>query len=1092
MSFTSYNSIARVVLLIAFSVSSAYAQQQFTQTVTKANKNCNSTCSVIDLPALNNNPAAVIVITPIGNAASLNPHPIGAYYMYLKKWSVFNLDGAAITEGAKYDVQYFADSGPDRFVYMVPRQVHLSDIPYIDREGLNGNPNAQMRLFPTSHPTHGAFYNRDDVKVEYDAKAGKWFVANLNGKPVPWESVYNVFLSPGGVASTTSGTPANPTTVNSGRDGRIPASPKPALPQPVSTPSVTTPPPKILTTGPAPLTPPKGPLSPTALNRWILREDFLPSIPPNSEILLFIHGMDSRAEEADDITRELFALRASGYQPQSGPMATAASNAAQTAAIIPVLQQLLEKYRGCILEKYETQQDMKDRGLSPNLSGLPNINGLQVRNNEVKCVKGNPCPLAMRATQFLLLQGQANRGDATNFDSTLESIIPADCFLCAKHQEMHTKHVHCTMDAGGNKDFQSVMFETCKAGVDITKLNNDFITSLSDFINDITGFKLAETEMIGGPSIATNFKTVHFNACSNPAGGCPEACNCPDIGSGAQRAAVVPFEKGVDGEQVRLYYEPLIPPSLLDSPPPPNQQINKPAAHNIGKNEGRLRPDLRKAAQDADPRNSLRLATYQFVAGNIETGTAFADLSVTGRKSFEAFRHTPPTEEFCLGLIGQGPSQFSDKAVLEGCHKALDRAYRVANFLRTGQRGDTPEAKAAKIEERSELGWIAVSGEDDQPHRPVNVPSSDFSQFDLPVTVNAPLSALPNKNIVLQARYVIAQSGTANPGGKNLVVISVDLPSSGYTTNIDFNLVSTLVEIGHPKETRLLVPFPLPPDLVISITSLFVSSGLPPPPPVIPPGVPIPDFEATGRTPLLQFDEDFIVSFANALHQKTPIRDNITAVMGGSLGGNMTFRLGRRPDVDWLPKFIVWSPASIWNSLGEGSDILKHLGPRKAWESANAAILHPSAGDRAYFFGGWDGATAWPIIREAQSGTWTSEYYACKLTSVAGARFDRHETYDAKFLAWHWRLGMEQLLYSHQTNDPVTKKPRYLLNQKPMLLACGLEDQVPYNEICPATQKTAKFMTMTPGRALFLDKTGHSLDNERRMFWAQQVLDFLK
>lgn len=64
-------------------------------------------------------------------------------------------------------------------------------------------------------------------------------------------------------------------------------------------------------------------------------------------------------------------------------------------------------------------------------------------------------------------------------------------------------------------------------------------------------------------------------------------------------------------------------------------------------------------------------------------------------------------------------------------------------------------------------------------------------------------------------------------------------------------------------------------------------------------------------------------------------------------------------------------------------------------------------------------------------------------------------------------------------------------NQKPMLLGCGLEDHVAFNNICPATQTTASLMTMTPGKALFLDKTGHSLDNERRMFWARQVVDFL-
>jgi hypothetical protein len=59
-----------------------------------------------------------------------------------------------------------------------------------------------------------------------------------------------------------------------------------------------------------------------------------------------------------------------------------------------------------------------------------------------------------------------------------------------------------------------------------------------------------------------------------------------------------------------------------------------------------------------------------------------------------------------------------------------------------------------------------------------------------------------------------------------------------------------------------------------------------------------------------------------------------------------------------------------------------------------------------------------------------------------------------------------------------------------MLLGCGTEDHVPYNDICPATQNTAQHM-LTPGKALFLDKTGHSLDNERRMYWAQQVIAFL-
>jgi len=64
-------------------------------------------------------------------------------------------------------------------------------------------------------------------------------------------------------------------------------------------------------------------------------------------------------------------------------------------------------------------------------------------------------------------------------------------------------------------------------------------------------------------------------------------------------------------------------------------------------------------------------------------------------------------------------------------------------------------------------------------------------------------------------------------------------------------------------------------------------------------------------------------------------------------------------------------------------------------------------------------------------------------------------------------------------------------NNTRMLLGCGTEDNVRWNNICVATQKTAPKMTMTPGKAIFLEKTGHSIDNERRDFWAQQVIDFL-
>jgi hypothetical protein len=525
-----------------------------------------------------------------------------------------------------------------------------------------------------------------------------------------------------------------------------------------------------------------------------------------------------------------------------------------------------------------------------------------------------------------------------------------------------------------------------------------------------------------------------------------EPCDHPDIIVNSQRTAVVPTDT-VNGITTMLYFAPVTPPQLLDMTVEPGEPapgaINVPAAHNIGANEGRLNPSLKVTAAAAQPLQSLRLAALRFAAGDAVWGNAYADLAVTGHKSFAIFRQAPPGETLCQSLSGQGPGD-----VVNGCRTALDRAYRVANFLRTGERGDTPALKAAKMAERNALGWIAVSGEDDAPHRPVDVPSSDFPQFDLQVNVETPLGPAPY--VPVHTRYTIAQSETP---GRNLVVISVDLPTSGYADNLDYNLISPLKAIGEPKNGNT-------------------------------------DFWATGATPLLDFIEAFVVNFAETLDQTVPFKNNIRAVMGGSLGGNMTFRLGRRDDIPWFPEFVVWSPASIWDSLGAGADVLKHQGPLKAWQSADQAMNLPSSSDRSNFFRSWDQPIVPLIIPQAQSDTWTSDYYLCKNSSIAGARLDRQETFDPLFLAWHWRLGAEQLLFSHQNIDPHTHLPLFHSNHKPMLLACGVEDHVAYNDICPATEKTAAQM-LTPGKALFLGQTGHSLDNERRSFWAQQIIAFL-
>jgi len=165
------------ILLLGAGVLTSRAQQTLVQTVTKGNLGCNSTCSVVDVPDLANNPDAIVFVTPLRSGRS-NPHRIGAYYMYLKKWSIFNLDGVAMVEGATFQVEYYVRPEANQFVYTVQDSGSC-----IDHVGLNGDARSQLRIFPTSSPTRGALFSKGDVSAQYNTKSQRWCVTTTEGPP---------------------------------------------------------------------------------------------------------------------------------------------------------------------------------------------------------------------------------------------------------------------------------------------------------------------------------------------------------------------------------------------------------------------------------------------------------------------------------------------------------------------------------------------------------------------------------------------------------------------------------------------------------------------------------------------------------------------------------------------------------------------------------------------------------------------------------------------------------------------------------------------------------------------------------------------
>lgn len=522
------------------------------------------------------------------------------------------------------------------------------------------------------------------------------------------------------------------------------------------------------------------------------------------------------------------------------------------------------------------------------------------------------------------------------------------------------------------------------------------------------------------------------------------------------------------------------------------------APHSLGAHEGRLRAELRQVAGKRDALNALCQAAQRFTSNKAGTkdapsdavlGQAFADLSVTGRHAFAAFVAARPDD---AKLAAHPACAGASKPAIA---RALDRAYAVANALRK------PHTSA----ERRALKWVAVSGEDDQPYRPVNVPSTKFPQFDVTVDVAkfkfpvktrytiahkrapkfapapAPLvdggrrkvagdvrpAIAPDAEVIVFVHGMDSRAEEANalidalhklPGNRNYTVLAFDLPTSGYGENIHH------AKIGNIKDV------------------------------------------ACKHTPLLDFLEEFVVSLVEKVDAETggQLQGRIKLVVGGSLGGNLSMRIGRRKE-KWIRGVVPWSPAAIWpskiaqrNAVAAGCDTPWNMIDDRAvdvsltWGGKDAFFLPENelAGlRRTLFYGGFDWAPAFGITEPPQAQCWLSDKFNCKQKALVGARLDRHETYDRFFRAWHWRLAAEQLAFSQQQFAPNTKTPLYKTNHKPMLLMCGHDDTC--GKLCEHTRDVASKMTTTPGYARFMRQTGHSLDNEYPSFVAKEIATFI-
>ena len=290
--------------------------------------------------------------------------------------------------------------------------------------------------------------------------------------------------------------------------------------------------------------------------------------------------------------------------------------------------------------------------------------------------------------------------------------------------------------------------------------------------------------------------------------------------------------------------------------------------------------------------------------------------------------------------------------------------------------------------------------------------------------------------------------------GLKLSVVSVDLPNGGYSESFNHLAVAP------------------------SNATMFKSSPFGPPGPI--------------RTPVLDFIDDFVIAFVDALDAVTPIKNRFLGVIGGSLGGNLGLRLGRRsPMPTWLDQSIVsWSAASVWTPMVE--DLVKSVAPGKCVGNWSAP---ETVGSRSDYFRSVYDEVVLPGLLPSQPNQWyRPDWEPCRTININNSRRARWEVYSRNFRQWHWRVGGEQLIYSHVDRvaheDPAAP-PRFTLNHVRHLLISCAADNFPGTNIYDSSRWLANAMATTPGTSLFLRDTGHSAHFERPSYLAEQIVEFL-
>ena len=441
-----------------------------------------------------------------------------------------------------------------------------------------------------------------------------------------------------------------------------------------------------------------------------------------------------------------------------------------------------------------------------------------------------------------------------------------------------------------------------------------------------------------------------------------------------------------------------------------------------------------------------------------DLATAVAQLAVTGRAMFKEFAAWKPQDNDLATEYGNHfpGSAFAAADIHDAATHVLDAAYTALWAIRSND--------PAWRYKRSTMGWIAVSGFDDTPHRPVNVPTAPYPQYDLDVDVKGNTGGM----FTVTTRYLVASAGDVGRAlGQGPVVRST--PDRRRARHTADQRAGWGRSRGHCRRTH-------PSSLATRSSSTSTAAGRRPRKPstwrtgsssrarrpatstrVISLDLPNSAYGSTfdltritgtsydyTRLDVLNCVVQYVIDFIEALDaQVGNVKDRIVAVMGGSLGGNTSLLLTDLydpTDRPYLRTIVSWSvtataPAryaglvpAAW--LAAMSGLTKEAfspeppGDHMTESAYIEAMYTVPLGKGALF-------TVLPIppqpimwFRGGYKAGDGLDWQPCKDVSVARSRFDRYEIYTPAIRHWITALDLEQIAFSFQDKPPMQFRPR--------------------------------------------------------------------